>query len=44
MLVRKQFFHARIDAFEIFFRLRPVPQPQRKPEVRANRFAVIDNL
>ena len=29
---------------KIFFSLRRVPQPQRKPEVRANRFGVIDNL
>ena len=29
---------------EIFFPPRQLPQPQRKPEVRANRFAVIDNL
>src|SRR5258705_12596782 len=29
---------------KIFFSSRRVPQPQRKPEVRANRFEVIDNL
>ena len=29
---------------KIFFSSRRLPQPQRKPEVRANRFAVIDNL
>jgi hypothetical protein len=31
-------------SLEIFFSSRRLPQPQRKPEVRANRFAVIDNL
>ena len=29
---------------KIFFPSRRLPQPQRKPEVRANRFGVIDNL
>jgi hypothetical protein len=31
-------------SLKIFFSSRRLPQPQRKPEVRANRFAVIDNL
>jgi hypothetical protein len=43
-LIHKQFFHERFGAFENIFSLRGLPQPQRKPEVRANRFEVIDNL
>jgi hypothetical protein len=42
--VRKQFFHARLVRLKIFFSLRRVSQLQCKPEVRAIRFEVIDNV
>jgi hypothetical protein len=43
-VVREQFFHAWFDAFENIFSLWRLSQLQCKPEVRAIRFEVIDNV